>query len=76
MNPKHITIEPCEDAERNGHHVIMKRRPKDCLGEIYYKKRWKKHVFAPLDNSEWSSDCLEPIIIFLKDLDKKRGASK
>ena len=42
------------------------------LGDISWKSRWKQWVFEPLEDSFWSEDCLEAVVVFLHKLNREQ----
>lgn len=39
------------------------------LGRIHYFHPWRCHVFEPLEDTQFSTDCLREISDFIKELD-------
>ena len=66
---KNLTFKKCED----GHYVILdKPEGGSCLGTIELKGEIfpKRVIFSPLDQTEWTTECLQQLIDFIKPLEE------
>jgi hypothetical protein len=41
------------------------------IGRIYWYSKWRKYVFAPLDNAVFEEDCLRDIASFCESATKQ-----
>jgi len=56
--------------------VITKEQPYLTLGQIKWFGRWRKYSFFPQPETVFERDCLNDIISFIGDLERRRVLDK
>ena len=59
------------DQELLGYWVVTNKRHGDILGFVEWSRAWKMWVFSPAQQTEFSPDCLEALVKFMKGLPPK-----
>lgn len=62
-----------EDGEFKGHpcYRIVNKKAGNDIGTIGWYLPWRRFILSPEIATAWSSDCLENIVGFLKELNKE-----
>lgn len=64
MDKKFLVFE----KKKSDEYLVMSKRGKEVLGQIYYYKKWDRWVFESTPDSFFSIECLEQISEFIRGL--------